>query len=141
MNRLILLMFLVAVGIYVYIVIYKNNNFFTNFYGNDNDHESDTEEYIEKPKRVHFSEKNEQFIIPNNDEIRRQQQQHQQHHQQQQHQQQQQQQHDNFDLQLQPIDKIDLSAENLYDDIFIVNPNEIKNTNLTLSENEYFNNM
>jgi hypothetical protein len=46
-----------------------------------------------------------------------------------------------INLKLQPIDRIDLSEENLYDDIFIVNPMEIKNTSLTLSENEYFNNM
>jgi len=125
MNRLLLLMFLIAVGIYVYIVIYRNNNFFTNFYNNSNDHDSDEEEFIETPKRVHFSEKNQQFIIPNNDEIKRQQQE----------------QEQDFDLKLQPIDKIDLSSESMYDDIFIVNTSEIKNTNLTLSENEYFNNM
>jgi hypothetical protein len=118
-------MFLIAVGIYVYIVIYRNNNFFTNFYNNSNDHDSDEEEFIETPKRVHFSEKNQQFIIPNNDEIKRQQQE----------------QEQDFDLKLQPIDKIDLSSESMYDDIFIVNTSEIKNTNLTLSENEYFNNM
>ena len=29
---------------------------------------------------------------------------------------------------------------NVYDDIFIIDPIDIKNTNLTLSENEYFNN-
>ena len=36
--------------------------------------------------------------------------------------------------------KNDVKINNLYDDIFIVDPIEIKNTNLTLSENEYFNN-
>jgi hypothetical protein len=116
MNRLILLLFLIAVGVYVYIVIYKNNNFFSNFYSEEDNIE---------PKKVHFSEKNEQFIIPNNDDIKRQQLEQQ------------------LELKLHPIDKIDLnlSEENLYDDLFIVNPIEFKNTNLTLSENEYFNNM
>lgn len=33
----------------------------------------------------------------------------------------------------------EIKKNNLYDDIFIVDPIEIKNTNLTLSENEYFN--
>ena len=120
MNRLILLLFLIAVGVYVYIVIYKNNNFFSNFYSEEDNIE---------PKKVHFSEKNEQFIIPNNDDIRRQQLE--------------QKQEQEMNLKLHPIDKIDLnlSEENLYDDLFIVNPIEFKNTNLTLSENEYFNNM
>jgi hypothetical protein len=141
MNRLILLLFLIAIGVYIYIVIYKNNSFFTNFYGQETN--SEEEEYIER--KVHFSEKNEQYIIPNNDDIKRQQHEHMQQ-QQQQHQEQNQPQpqpqpkEQEFNLKLQPIDKIDLT-DNLYDDLFIVNPIEIKNTNLTLSENEYFNNM
>lgn len=128
MNRLILLLFLIAVGVYVYVVIYRNNDMFK-------DQDSEQENI---PKKVHFSEKNEEFIIPNNDDIKEQQRQQQlQHLQLLQNQQNQQ----NLELKLQPIDKIDLSDEKLYDDIFIVNPIEIKNTNLTLSENEYFNNM
>ena len=150
-----LLLFLIAVGIYVYVVIYKNQTFFSNQrQSQDEDQDSEKED---SPKKVHFSDKNEQFIIPNRDQQRQmqiqyhnqilqQQQQHQQQQQQQQqqsHQQQppQQQPQNEINLKLQPIDRIDLSEENLYDDIFIVNPMEIKNTNLTLSENEYFNNM
>jgi hypothetical protein len=102
-----------------------------------NNHDQDSERE-DIPKKVHFSEKNEQFIIPNNDDIREQQRQQQLHHNQLLQTQQNQQ---KLELKLQPIDKIDLSDETLYDDIFIVNPIEIKNTNLTLSENEYFNNM
>jgi hypothetical protein len=74
--------------------------------------------HTESPKHVHFSEKNQEFLIPNKEQ-----------------------------------DKEDMLKENnlalnqsntnnnLFDDIFIVNPMEIKNTSLTLSENEYFNNM
>lgn len=36
--------------------------------------------------------------------------------------------------------KQEVKINNLYDDIFIVDPIEIKHTDLTLSENEYFNN-
>lgn len=35
--------------------------------------------------------------------------------------------------------KDDMKTNNIYDDIFILDPIEIKNTDLTLSENEYFN--
>jgi uncharacterized protein HemX len=133
MNRLILLLFLIGVGVYVYIVIYRNNDMFK-----DQDSEQENTQ-----KKVHFSEKNEEFIIPNNEDIREQQRQQQREQQRQQQLQQHQilQNKENLELKLQPIDKIDLSTETLYDDIFIVNPIEIKNTNLTLSENEYFNNM
>ena len=133
MNRLILLLFLIAVGVYIYLVIYKNINFFGN---QIQDQDSEKEE---SSKKVHFSDKNEQFIIPN-----REQQREMQIHNQIQQQREMQMNHqteNDINLKLQPIDKIDLSEEKLYDDIFIVNPIEIKNTNLTLSENEYFNNM
>jgi hypothetical protein len=124
MKRLILLFVLIGVGVYIYVVVYRNNNFFSNQLIND--------EFIEKPiqheqKKVHFSEKNEEFIIPNKEDIKKQQQ-------------------EELDSNLHFIEeptKInpEFIKENLYDDIFIVNPMEIKNTNLTLSENEYFNNM
>jgi hypothetical protein len=125
MKRLILLFLLIGVGVYIYVVVYRNNNFFTNQLTND--------EFIEKPiqheqKKVHFSEKNEEFIIPNKEDVK------------------QQQQEEELDSNLHFIEeptKIspEFIKENLYDDIFIVNPMEINNTNLTLSENEYFNNM
>jgi len=123
MNRLVLLFLLIGVGVYIYFIIYRNNNFFSNHLIND--------EFIEQPihKKVQFSEKNEEYIIPNKEEIK-----------------QQEQQQEQYDQELNFIEeptKInqDFIKENLYDDIFIVNPIEIKNTNLTLSENEYFNNM
>ena len=102
MNRLILILLLLGVGIYVYMVLFKNNNYFTNQKA-----QLISDEYVEQPmhstkkdRHVHFSEKNTEHLIPNED---------------------------------------DNKKINLYDDIFIVDPIEIKNTNLTLSENEYFN--
>jgi len=124
MNRLVLLFLLIGVGVYIYVVVYRNNNFFSYQLIND--------EFIEKPmnqevKKVHFSEKNQEFIIPNKEEVKKQQQ-------------------EELNSELDFIEeptKInhDDIKQNVYDDIFIVDPIEIKNTNLTLSENEYFNNM
>ena len=103
MNRIILIALLIGIGIYLYVVLYRNNNYFTK----QVNHELINDEYIEQPvkktieKHVNFSDKNEEFIIPNKEEMK--------------------------------------ESNDLYNDIFIINPKEIQNTNLTLSENEYFN--
>jgi hypothetical protein len=107
MNRLILIILLLGIGIYVYTVLYRNSNsYFTNQYQQPRNVEFINDEYIEQPldkkdRHVHFSEKNTEHIIPNKQENK---------------------------------------INNLYDDIFIVDPIEINNTDLTLSENEYFRN-
>jgi hypothetical protein len=104
MNRFILLILLVGIGIYLYIVLYKNNNFFTNHVHLN--HELINDDFIEQPipkkeKHVNFSNKNEEFIIPNKEQNK--------------------------------------NSQEMYNDIFIINPIEIEKTDLTLSENEYFN--
>jgi len=104
MNRFILLILLVGIGIYLYLVLYKNNNFFTNYA--QTNHELITDDFIEQPipkkeKHVNFSNKNEEFIIPNKEQNK--------------------------------------NSQDMYNDIFIINPIEIEKTDLTLSENEYFN--
>ena len=111
MNRLILLLLLIGVGVYLYVVLYKNNNYFSNSIEYITtppvNHELINDEFIEQPmtkqkdKHVNFSEKTEEFIIPNKDDIKE-------------------------------------NNDNLYNDIFIINPIDMENTNLTLSENEYF---
>ena len=125
MNRLLLILLLIGIGLYVYTVLYRENNYFTNYFQSFNTQQIQkpeliNDEFIEqnKPKersKVHFSDKNEEFIIPNNEQ--------------------------NKQESWKNNDFIPPKHENLYNDIFIVDPIEIKNTNLTLSENEYFNNM
>jgi len=109
MNKLILILILLGIGLYVYFVLFNNTNSY--FTVRNNNVEFINDEFIEQPlnnkkninqdRHVHFSERNTEHIIPN---------------------------------------KNDIKINNLYDDIFIVDPIEIKNTDLTLSENEYFNN-
>jgi hypothetical protein len=112
MNRIILILVLLGIGIYVYFMLFNNTNYFSRQVQQprNNNIEFINDEFIEQPldnkrnnheRHVHFSDKNTEHIIPN---------------------------------------KNDVKINNLYDDIFIVDPIEIKNTNLTLSENEYFNN-
>ena len=108
MNRLLLIMLLIGIGVYLYTVLFKNSN---SFFKTQSQPEEEfiNDEFIEQPlptsprpdRHVHFSEKNTEHIIPNKEEVKQ---------------------------------------NTIYDDIFIVDPIEIKNTNLTLSENEYFNN-
>jgi hypothetical protein len=128
MNRLLLILLLIGIGAYVYIVLYRNNNYFNNYFQAPNNHpEFINDEFIEQPNRprerskVHFSDKNEEFIIPNKEDIAR----------------------DNQSVKetIKSEPNKNSNLDNLYDDIFIVDPIEIKNTHLTLSENEYFNNM
>ena len=127
MNRLILLLLLLGIGMYVYIVLYKNNSYFSNQY--EKDIEPINDEYIEQPIRrdrhVHFSERNTEHIIPNKEQIKQEQYIHEQ--------------YTHAPIHA-PIHEQIPEQENLYNDIFIVDPIEIKNTDLTLSENEYFNN-
>jgi len=143
MNRLLLILLLIGIGLYIYTVLYRENNYFTNYLQSFNTQQIQkpeliNDEFIEqnKPKersKVHFSDKNEEFIIPNNEQIKQ----------------------ENWKNNMNNNMKNDMNndinndinniiqpkQDNLYNDIFIVDPIEIKNTNLTLSENEYFNNM
>ena len=129
MNRILLILLLVSVGIYLYIILFKSNT--NDTYENNiksilKKHEFIDDNFIEKHnntsesnnKRVHFSENNEELIFSN---------------------------------EIEPSELIKKSEKNNridndndYDNIFIdpiiSNIKEVGYTNLTLSENEYFNN-
>jgi len=111
MNKLILILLLVGVGVYLYIVLFKNSNNYlsTQYYQSKNDHPN--EEFI-----------NDEFIEqqPKQSNSNR---------------------HVHFsEKNTEHIipNKEEIKQDSMYNDIFIVDPIEIKNTNLTLSENEYF---
>jgi hypothetical protein len=114
MNRLILILVLLGIGIYVYLVLFSNTNYyFTNqiHHNKNNNVELIDDEFIEQPL-------NSKKTINHNKHVH----------------------FSEKNTEYLIPNKNDVKINNLYDDIFIVDPIEIKNTNLTLSENEYFNN-
>jgi len=129
MNRILLILLLVSIGIYLYIILFKSN--INDTYENNiksilKKHDFIDDNFIEKHhnttesnnRHVHFSENNEELIFSN---------------------------------EIEPSELIKKSEknhhirnDNNYDNIFIdpiiSNIKEVGYTNLTLSENEYFNN-
>ena len=114
MNRLLLILVLVGIGIYVYYVLFNNTNYyFTNLVQQSrNNVELINDEFIEQPHNPRKSNNTHDKHVHFSEK--------------------------NTEYII--PNKSEVKINNLYDDIFLVDPIEIKNTNLTLSENEYFNN-
>jgi hypothetical protein len=116
MNRIILLLILVGIGIYIYYTMFKSEN-----------HENVKKYNL--PKRYYEEKNNRHVHFAPKDQV--------------------------FEQKIQKIESYDevnnvsnksfnenpnlINTDSFIDDIFI-KPIEISNTNLTLSENEYFNN-
>jgi hypothetical protein len=115
MNRLILILILLGIGIYVYIVLFNNTNYFTSqvHQNRSNNIELINDEFIEQP--LNNNRKNN---YNHNKHVH----------------------FSERNTEYIIPHKSEEKINNLYDDIFIVDPIEMKNTDLTLSENEYFNN-